>query len=66
MSYPAQVWLFMMIVSRLKKVTSPAKILSFFSLTVLPHQNIGNRSDKQINDTNKSLTQHTPSSLLLV
>ena len=44
---------FMMIVSRFEKKSLPTKILSSFALTAQPHQDIANRSNKQINDTDK-------------
>ena len=54
-----------MIVSRL---TLPAKILTSFALTAQPHQNIGNKSDRQINDTEKRAYshKHPPQSCLLI
>ena len=44
---------FMMIVSKFEKKSLPTEILSSFALIAQPHQNIANRSDWQINDTDK-------------
>ena len=44
---------FMMIISRFEKKSLPPKILSSFALTTQSHQNIANRSNKEINDTDK-------------
>ena len=49
---------FTMIVSGFVKKSLPAKILSSFALTAQPHQNIANRSDKQIIDTDKRAYSH--------
>ena len=42
----------------------PAKVLRSFALGTQPHQNIGNRSHEQINDTNKQANSyvHPPQS----
>ena len=44
---------FTMIVSWFEKSHCLLKIVSSFALTAKPHQNIGDRSDYQINDTDK-------------
>ena len=44
---------FMMIVSRVEKKSLPTKILRSFALIAQPRQNIANRSDQQIIDTDK-------------
>ena len=50
---------FGMIISRFEKSHYiPIKILSSFALTAQPHQNIANRSDWQINDTDKRAHSH--------
>ena len=46
---------FMMTVSRFKK---KPKILSSFTLTAQSRQNIGSRSDQQVNDTDKRAYSH--------
>ena len=45
MSYWAQVWLSRSDSFQAKKKALPTKILSSFTLTAQPHQNIANRSD---------------------
>ena len=49
---------FTMMVSRFEKKPLPTKIPSSFAQTAQPHQNIANRSDWQIIDTDKRAYSH--------
>ena len=55
MSYEAQVWLSWWQFPGLEK---KPKILSSFTLTAQSRQNIGSRSDQQVNDTDKRAYSH--------